>query len=95
MEFSLRPRRSLMIYVNSLKPVKSLRRYGRIHYVSRKMRYVILYIDEKDVATTTEKLKKLRNVKKIVPSHWPDIDPELTDLELTGLYKKHDEDEKE
>lgn len=95
MSFSIRPRRGLIIYLNSMKTVKSLRRYGHVQYSSRRMHYVVLYADEENIANTIEKLRQLRNVRKIIPSHWSEIDPELADLEVTGLYKKHDEDEKE
>ena len=56
---------------------------------------MVLYVDEENIANTIEKLRQLRNVRKVMQSHWPEIDPELTDLEVTGLYKKHDEEEKE
>lgn len=95
MDFSIRPRRGLIVYLNSMKTVKSLRQYGRIQYASRRMHYAVLYVDEQNVDTITEKLRQMRNVRRVMQSHWPELDPELIDLELTGLYKKHDEDEKE
>ena len=95
MSFKIRPRRGLIVYLNSMKTVKSLRRYGHVQYSSRRMHYVVLYVDEENIANTIEKLRQLRNVRKVMQSNWPEIDPELTDLEVTGLYKKHDEDEKE
>lgn len=95
MSFKIRPRRGLIVYLNSMKTVKSLRRYGHVQYSSRRMHYVVLYVDEENIANTIEKLRQLRNVRKVMQSHWPEIDLELTDLEVTGLYKKHDEDEKE
>ena len=45
-EFTLQERRCLIVWVYTLKPLKQLRRYGLIHYVSRKMKYVVIYMNE-------------------------------------------------
>ena len=45
-KFTLQERRCLIVWVYTLKPLKQLRRYGLIHYVSRKMKYVVIYMNE-------------------------------------------------
>lgn len=92
--FKLVPRRSLIVYINNNRVIRALRHYGRINYISRRMHYVVLYVNQTDVAKLKEKIEHLRAVKSVELSARPDLDPTLTDLELTGLYQLHDEDDK-
>ena len=82
-QFELVPRRGLAVYISN----------GRVHYVSKRAHYAIIYVDEAQVAETIERLEKLHNVKRVVPSALPDLDPDVADLASTGLYKTHDEDD--
>lgn len=93
--FELVPRRALIVRINSNRVVRNLRRYGLVRYVSRRMHYVVLYVNQDEVGTVTERLKKLRAVRYVKPSYRPDLDPTLTDLKETGVYRLHDEDDKE
>lgn len=93
--FELTPRRALIVRVNSNRVVRSLRRYGTIRYVSRRMHYVILYVNQDQITEVKERVNKLRAVRSVEPSYRPDLDPTLSDLEMTGVYKLHDEDDKE
>ena len=55
-KFTLQERRCLIVWVYTLKPLKQLRRYGLIHYVSRKMKYVVIYMNEENIESNMEKL---------------------------------------
>lgn len=92
--FNLTPRRALIVYIHNHRVLRALRHYGQIEYVSRRMRYVVLYVDQADVDLVTEKISHLQAVKGVTQSARPDLDPQLTDLELTGIYRLHDEDDK-
>ena len=61
----------LSVWVISLKHVKQLRRYGNVHYVSKKMKYVILYCQRDRVDGTVEKLRSLHFVKDVERSLLP------------------------
>ena len=61
--FAIKQRQGLVVWVYSLKQLKTLRRYGTIMYVSRRMKYVYLYLDQDELAQTSAKLSKLRFVK--------------------------------
>ena len=50
-----------------------LRRFGNIHYVSKKMKYVVLYTNMEDVEATVDKLKTYSFIKKVVVSQKPFI----------------------
>jgi len=72
--FTIQKRRGLIIWVYSLKQLKNLRRYGFVHYVSQKMKYVVLYVNEEDMEKSIEKLNRLHFVRSVDISHRPDID---------------------
>lgn len=58
LEFEIKSRQGVFVYLYHLKQSKQLRRFGTISYVSRRMKYVVLYMDSADVS---ENVKKLRN----------------------------------
>lgn len=70
------PRQGLIIFVNHLKHAKTLRKYGHVYYISKKMKYVVLYLNQEDVEQVTTRLLKLPFVKKITPSERPFINTE-------------------
>lgn len=67
------PRRGLIVWVYSLKQLKNLRRFGYIHHVSRKLKYVVLYVDDADVETTISRIDKQFFVRSVEISMRPDI----------------------
>ncbi|MDM8266721.1 YlbG family protein [Limosilactobacillus pontis] len=93
--FKLTARRALVVYINGNRVVRTLRHYGIVRYVSRRMHYVILYVDQDQIEQLKAKIGHLRAVRSVEESARPDLDPTLTDLEMTGLYKMHDEDDKQ
>ena len=66
-------RQGIIAYVHTLKQVKMLRRFGNIHYVSKKMKYVVLYTNMEDVEATVDKLKTYSFIKKVEVSQKPFI----------------------
>ena len=56
-EFIMQKRRGIIVWVYSLKQLKTLKRYGLVHFVSRKMKYVVLYVNEETVEEVEEKLQ--------------------------------------
>lgn len=91
--FKLTARRALVIYINGTRVIRTLRQYGVVRYVSRRMHYVILYVDQAQLPQLQTKISHFRAVRRVEKSYRPDLDPTLTDLEMTGLYKLHDEDD--
>ena len=66
--FTMQERQGLAIWVYSLKQVRRLRRYGMIYYISRRMRYVVMYVDQKKASQLMASLRKLNFVRKVEPS---------------------------
>ncbi len=64
-------RQGLIVYVQQLKQAKSLRKYGHVHFISRKLKYVVVYMDQDKIEATKEKLSKLPYVKKVLESQRP------------------------
>jgi len=61
-------RTGLIVWVNDVKQAKGLEKYGSVHYISKKMRYVVLYINAERYEDTTKNLIKLPYVKQVEKS---------------------------
>lgn len=66
--FKIQSRTSLIVYVSSLRQVRQLKRFGHVEYVSKKMRYAVIYMNEEAVDETISRLKQLKFVRRIVRS---------------------------
>ncbi|MCX2456478.1 YlbG family protein [Lacticaseibacillus nasuensis] len=73
------PRIGLVVWLYSVKQIKALRHYGTVMYVSRRMKYAYLYVDAVAAPTVMAKLAKLRFVKRVEPSHRPEVDMDFAD----------------
>jgi uncharacterized protein YlbG (UPF0298 family) len=69
-------RSGLIIWVHDTKSARALERYGSIHYTSRKMNYVVMYVNTSKVDETIKQLENLNFVKKIEPSYRSEIKTE-------------------
>lgn len=69
-------RQGIIIYLQSLKQAKMLRKFGNIHFVSKRLKYVVLYCNMDDIDRTIERLKKFHFVKRIELSYKPFIKTE-------------------
>ena len=49
MEFKMVKRKELIVWLYSLKQVKNIRKYGHVHYISDRLRYVVLYVNANQV----------------------------------------------
>ena len=73
-QFEITKRRGLIVWVYSLKQLKNLKKFGLLHYVSRKMKYVVIYLNEETFDQTEERIKKLHFVRNVERSYRPDIE---------------------
>lgn len=73
-ELVIQKRRSIVVWVYSLKQLKTLKRHGFIQYVSRRMKYVVLYMNEENIETAEEKINNLHFVRKVERSYRPDVE---------------------
>lgn len=77
--FELTKRRGLVVWVYSLRQLKNLKRFGLVHYVSRKMKYVVLYLNEDHFIETMDKIERLHFVRSVEASYRPDIEMNFAD----------------
>lgn len=61
-------RSGLIVWLQSLKHVKSLKSYGNIHYVSEKMQYVVLYCDAARLEDIIHQLRAMPFVQSVQKS---------------------------
>ncbi|EOR26821.1 YlbG family protein [Cytobacillus oceanisediminis] len=64
-------RQGIIVWLFSLKQAKMLRRYGNVHFISKKLKYVVLYTNQSDVESIMEKIDAHSFVKKVEPSYKP------------------------
>ncbi|MBM4764052.1 YlbG family protein [Bacillus sp. B15-48] len=64
-------RQGIIIWLYSLKQAKMLRRFGNVHYVSRRLKYVVLYCNQEDTEALIQKISSYSFVKKVEPSYKP------------------------
>ncbi|WP_071395454.1 YlbG family protein [Bacillus tuaregi] len=69
----LSQRQGLIVWLHSLKQAKMLRRFGNVHYVSKRLKYVVLYCNADEIDLLMTKLKSYSFVKKVEPSQKPFI----------------------
>lgn len=69
----LSQRQGLIVWLHSLKQAKMLRRFGNVHYVSKRLKYVVLYCNSDEIEELMGKLKSYTFVKKVEPSQKPFI----------------------
>jgi len=73
-----RERTGLIVWVTDLKPAKNLERFGTVHYMSKKMLYVVLYVFSERLEETVRQLQKLPYVKKVERSYRNEIKTEYS-----------------
>jgi len=64
-------RQGIIVFLHHLKQAKSLRKYGHVHYISRRMKYVVIYCNRDETEAVMHKLRKLSFVKDVVESYRP------------------------
>ena len=70
----MRERRlGLAVWIKNLKAARHLRRYGNVHYVSRRMQYVSMYVNGEQINDIIDKVSKLDFVLRVERSHRHEI----------------------
>ncbi|RYL95433.1 DUF2129 domain-containing protein [Sporolactobacillus sp. THM7-4] len=70
---NVQKRDSLIVWLYNTKYMRILRRYGYVHYVSKRMKYAVLYCDGEKTETVINQLSKLKFVKNIDRSYLQEI----------------------
>lgn len=86
MSFEITKRQGIIIWVYTLRQLKNLRRFGYIHYVSNRQKYIVMYVNQNEVQDKMKQLNSLHYVRKVEISYRPDID--MTFSDSLGAFKK-------
>jgi len=71
-------RAGMIVWVSDVKQARNLEKYGTIHYISRKMRYVVLYLNAERYEDTARNIAKLGYVKQVERSMRNEIKTEYS-----------------
>ena len=92
MEFNRIQRQALIVWLYTTKQLKQLKKYGNVHYVSRRMKYALIYVNDHEADVLAEALEKLHFVRSVDQSRLGDIDFDfskaLSELDNHGNYLK-------
>lgn len=91
--FELTKRQGLIVHINNKHVLRRLRHYGHIMYVSKRLHYVVLYVNQTSVAKIQMELEQLHNVTEVERSQWPNIDPTVFRLVNAENDQKKNEDD--
>lgn len=70
----MRERRlGVAVWVKNTRAAKNLRKFGTIHYISKRLHYVSMYVDANQIDDTIRIMEKLHFVTKIERSHRHEI----------------------
>lgn len=90
MKLKIKDRVSLIVYVYSLRQASNLKKYGDLKYVSKRMHYVILYVDKSQLSPIKKRISHLNFVKKIYDSSLSALSKELSDRTIKESVKEGD-----
>lgn len=71
-------RTGYIIWVSDLKAARTLDKYGTVHYMSRKMHYVVMYMNSERSEEVVRNIQRLPFVKRIERSFRNEIKTEYS-----------------
>lgn len=86
---NINKRIGLAVYLYYNRDARKLNKIGNILYHSRRMKYLILYVDKDKKDETIDVLNNMKFVKKVAPSLLDDID-----MNFVGNLGNHKESDK-
>ncbi|GIO30635.1 MULTISPECIES: YlbG family protein [Paenibacillus] len=71
-------RTGYIIWVTDIKAARNLEKYGTVHYISRRMHYVVMYVNADRAEETAKNIRRLSYVRKIERSYRNEIKTEYS-----------------
>lgn len=89
-------RQGLIVWLHSIRNYKILRKFGTIHFVSKRLKYAVIYCDKESVEQVKKEISGISFVKEVelsqkgnirleYDSKKPDQDIESEDLKSVGI----------
>ncbi len=66
-------RLGVAVWVKNTRAAKNLRKFGTIHYISKRLNYVTMYVDANEIDEAIRIMEKLHFVTKVERSHRHEI----------------------
>ncbi|WP_138415047.1 YlbG family protein [Aquibacillus sediminis] len=66
-------RQGMIIWFQHMKNIKQIKRYGHLIYVSKHLKYAIIYVNQDEIEDKQQKLRRLPFVSKVDLSYKPFI----------------------
>lgn len=85
----------LVVYVHTPRHLKELKKYGTIYYFSRKMRFVVMYIDMENKQQVIDEISDLGFVKQVIPSKMGELREQLISRSGAQSLKFDEKDDEE
>lgn len=67
-------RQALIIWLYSTKNIKKLRKHGYIYYISRRMKYAVMYVNKNEAEEIKKEISAYFFVREVEFSYRDDID---------------------
>lgn len=61
------------VWVRNIRVAKNLRKFGTIHYISKRLNYVAMYVDANEIDEAIRTMEKLHFVTRVERSHRHEI----------------------
>lgn len=69
----------IIVWVSDIRQARNLERIGSVLYISKRLNYVVLYVNESEAANKIAYLEKLHYVKKVELSYRAEISSIFSD----------------
>lgn len=70
-------RQGLIVWFQHRKNIKHIKRFGNLIYVSRKLRYAVIYVDQANIDAIEEEIFKLPFISKVERSFKPFVNTDF------------------
>ncbi|MFD0587933.1 YlbG family protein [Paenibacillus sp. GCM10027627] len=71
-------RTGFIVWVSDLKAARALERFGTVHFMSRKLHYVVMYMNADKVEESLKQMNRLSYVRKVERSFRAEIPTEYS-----------------
>lgn len=87
MELFTKKRRGIYIYFKHVRDINKLEKYGNVIAVSKKNRYIYIYVDDDNIDNLLTELNSKKFVKKVIISELVDLslDFAINNEEIRGV----------
>ncbi|MXO80173.1 DUF2129 domain-containing protein [Paenibacillus sp. OT2-17] len=72
-------RTGYVIWVSDIKAARNLEKYGNVHFISKRMHYVVIYMNADRAEDTVKNIRRLSYVRKVERSFRNEIRTEYND----------------